>query len=289
MKFTSSVLAALMLFLLACNNDSSPKVTMYPPTKILEKLWESEPVFTTAESALFDEGTNTIYVSNIEGEPWGADSIGSIGKLSPDGKVIAAKWVTGLNAPKGMAIAKGKLYTADLTQLVEIDLKTGKITKKYDVVDAKGLNDVTSAPDGTIYFTDSENNGTVYTLNNGTVSKVVDGLGGSNGVFYEKDRLLLGIWKDSTLMAYQFADKKLVKLASKVPQPDGIEAVGDGSYLVSTWSGLLHQVRKDDGPLLILNTAKDTISAADIDFVQAKRMILVPTFFRNTIAAYRLN
>lgn len=288
MKFTSSVLAALLLFLLACNNDSSPKVTLYPPTKVLEKLWESEPVFTTAESALYDEGTNTIYVSNIEGEPWGADSTGSIGKLSPDGKVMAAKWVTGLNAPKGLAIANGKLYTADLKQLVEIDLSTGKITKKYDVADAQGLNDVSNAPDGSIYFTDSER-GAVYVLKNGSVSKVLEGLGGSNGVLYEKERLLLGIWKDSTLMAYQFGDKKQVKLASNLPQPDGIEAVGDGSYLVSTWSGLLHQVQKDGKPQLILDTAKDTISAADIDYVQAKKMILVPTFFRNTIAAYRLN
>lgn len=287
MKKTVCFSAALLLLLSACNNSQPTTVNQAASTGV-EKLWESEPVFTTVESALYDEGTNTIYVSNIEGEPWGADSTGSIGKLSPDGKVIAAKWVTGLNAPKGMAIANGKLYTADLTQLVEIDLSSGKISKKYDVAGSKGLNDVANAPDGTIYFTDSENGGTVYALKNGAISKVIDGLGGSNGIFYEKDRLLLGIWKDSTLMAYQFGDKKQVTLASNLPQPDGIEAVGDGTYLVSSWKGLIHHVQKDGNPILILDTAVDTISAADIDYVQAKRMILVPTFFKNTIAAYQL-
>ncbi len=287
MKNTLIGLAAFLLILSACTNNSNPSTSNQAASQGLEKLWESDTVFTTAESALFDEATNTIYVSNIEGEPWGSDSTGSIGKLSPEGKVIAAKWVTGLNAPKGLAIANGKLYTADMTQLVEVDLATGKITNKYTVPDAVGLNDVTNAPDGTIFFTDSEK-GAVYQLKKGAVSKVLEGLGGSNGILYEKDRLLLGIWKDSTLMAYQFADKKQVTLGTQIPQPDGIEAVGDGSYLVSSWKGLIHQVYPDGHAMLILDTAKDNISAADIDYVKAKKMILVPTFFRNSIAAYEL-
>ncbi len=287
MKNTLIGLAAFLLILSACTNNSNPGTSNQAASQVLEKLWESDTVFTTAESALFDEATNTIYVSNIEGEPWGSDSTGSIGKLSPEGKVIAAKWVTGLNAPKGLAIANGKLYTADMTQLVEIDLATGKITNKYTVPDAVGLNDVTNAPDGTIFFTDSEK-GAVYQLKKGAVSKVLEGLGGSNGILHEKDRLLLGIWKDSTLTAYQFADKKQVVLGTQIPQPDGIEAVGDGSYLVSSWKGLIHQVYPDGKAILILDTAKDNISAADIDYVKAKKMILVPTFFRNSIAAYEL-
>lgn len=287
MKNTLIGLAAFLLILSACTNNSKPSTSNQAASLGMEKLWESDTVFTTAESALFDEATNTIYVSNIEGEPWGSDGIGSIGKLSPEGEVIAAKWVTGLNAPKGMAIANGKLYTADLTQLVEIDLASGKITNKYAVSDAVGLNDVSNAPDGTIFFTDSEK-GAVYQLKNGVVSKVLEGLGGSNGILYEKDRLLLGIWKDSTLTAYQFGDKKQVVLGAQIPQPDGIEAVGDGSYLVSSWKGLIHQVHPDGHSVLILDTAKDSISAADIDYVKAKKMILVPTFFRNSIAAYEL-
>ncbi|MBK9488124.1 MAG: ATP/GTP-binding protein [Haliscomenobacter sp.] len=290
MKKYLLTLLGLFIVLFSCKNNvgkSEKTVDNSAPTLELKKLWESDTLFTTSESALYDAASNTIYVSNIEGEPWGADGKGSIGKLATDGTTIAAKWATGLSAPKGMAIANGKLYTADITHLVEIDLATGKITKKYAAPGAEGLNDVTSTSDGTIYFTDSIK-GTVYQLKDGAVATIVEGLGGSNGILHENGTLLLGIWKDSTLVQYNLGTKKFKKLASKVPQPDGIEAVGDGAYLVSSWSGLVHYVQPDGKTSLLLNSQVDSISSADIDYVQAKKWLLVPTFFRNTVAAYEL-
>lgn len=253
----------------------------------LVKVWESDTLFTTAESVIYDTKNKVIYVSNIDGQPWEEDNKGSIGKLSLDGKVIDAKWVTGLNAPKGLGIVGGKLYVADNIRLVEIDIKSGKVLQKYDVKDCQGLNDVATTSDGSVYFTDSQK-GVVHLFKNGVVTTVVNGLGGSNGVLYENDRLLLGTWADSSLTAYQFNAKKTNIFANKLPQPDGIEAIGDGSYLVSTWSGLIHHVDKNGKVELLLDTKKDKISAADIDFVKDKNLLLVRTFFRNTVAAYRL-
>jgi hypothetical protein len=290
----NNILLALLASLIfcACKNNTksteSKQIEEATTTKIqLKKLWESDTLFTTAESAIYDNATNMIYVSNIDGEPWGADGKGSIGKLGLDGKVVAAKWVIGLNAPKGLGIANGKLYVTDINQLVEIDIAKGKIVKKYDVSGSVGLNDVTSAPDGSIYFTDSKK-GNVHLLKNGVVSTITQGLGGSNGILFENDRLMLGTWADSSLIAYNFGDKKTQLISAHLPQPDGIEAVGDGGYLVSTWKGMIHYVQADGKKALLLNTSVDSIGCADIDFVKEKSLLLIPTFFKNRVAAYEL-
>lgn len=261
--------------------DKTPKVS-------LTKVWETDTVFTTAESAIYHKATNTIYVSNIEEGPWEADGKGSIGKLGLDGKVIDARWITGLNAPKGLGIVGDNLYFTDLQDLVEISISSGEIIQRYPVEGAKGVNDVTTGPDGTVYFTDS-NIGNVYSFKDGKFETLLEGLPKSNGIFYEKDRLLIGTWNDEKLNAYLFADKSLETVSSSLPQPDGIEATGDGGFLVSSWKGLLHYVGPDGSNQVILDTVADEIGTADIDYIQEENLVIVPTFFHNTVAAYKLN
>lgn len=276
------------IFLIATVLFSINCIAQFPSTiPSLEKVWESEPVFTTCESVIYDPITKVIYVSNIDGQPWDEDGKGSIGKLGTDGKVIAAKWVEGLNCPKGLGISKGKLYVTDINKLVEIDIKSGKIVQKYTVEMAEGLNDVSTSPDGTVYFSDSKK-GAIYVLKNKKVSLVKDGFGGSNGVYFEPTQLVIGTWADSSLVSYNFTKKSLRKISPKLPQPDGIEAIGANEYLVSTWSGIIHHVDRKGNRTEVLNTMIDKIGSADIDFAKQLNLILVPTFFRNTVVAYKL-
>src|SRR6187551_1791566 len=94
----------------------------------VEKLWETEPLLKVPESALFTK--NVIYVSIIDGEPWAADNKGGIGKVGTNGKIIDANWITGLSAPKGMAIVGDLLYVADIHDVVAISISKGKIDHK---------------------------------------------------------------------------------------------------------------------------------------------------------------
>ena len=97
----------------------------------LVKLWETDSVLKVPESVLLDAANKVLYATNIDGtDPWGKDGKGSVGKIGLDGKVISAEWVSGFNCPKGMGLYKGKLYVADLEELVVIDIATGKIEKK---------------------------------------------------------------------------------------------------------------------------------------------------------------
>lgn len=281
---STTILCALFY---SCKSNKSESTTESAKHS-LEKMWESDTVFTTVESAIYDAKTNMIYVSNIDGEPWAEDGKGSIGRLNIDGSVKDAKWITGLNCPKGLGITNGKLYVTDNHQLVEIDIASGKITQKYQVEGAKGLNDVGTTDDGIVYFTDSEK-GSVYKLSQGKINLVTEKLQGSNGILIEKDRLLLGTWGNESLTAYNFASGKLTILADSLTQPDGIEAVGDGGYLVSSWKGIVHYVSPDGKTSELLNTTKDSVGTADIDYIQDKKMLLVPTFFKNKVVAYKLN
>ena len=253
----------------------------------LVKVWESDTVFTTCESVIYDPVTNQIFVSNIEGEPWADDGKGSIGLLSMDGTTINPKWITGLNAPKGMGISNGYLYVTDNQRLVEIDIASSEIESYYALPNVGGLNDITTGPDGTVYFTDRQK-GAVHMLKDGVITKVTDGLNGANGIFYEEGRLLIGVWNDETLSYFDLNENKMVVMADSLFQPDGIEAVGDGGYLVSSWSGLIHYVDIAGQTDLLLDSKKDGISSADIDFLPEQNILLVPTFYNNTVVAYRL-
>src|SRR5688500_2559710 len=122
----------------------------------LVKIWETDASLKVPESVLYDGKNKVLYVSNIDGAPDGKDGKGSIGKVGLDGKIIATDWVTGLNAPKGMALVKNTLWVSDLDAVAAIDIKTGKVVKTIPIDGAGFLNDVAADEKGVIYVSDSK-------------------------------------------------------------------------------------------------------------------------------------
>ena len=104
--------------------------------------WKSDATLLVSESVAFDSKNNVLYVSCIDGKPEEKDGKGYIGKVAPDGKVIAAQWVSGLDAPKGLGIYKDNLYVADVTKIVTINIPTGKVSGSVEVPGSKFLNDI---------------------------------------------------------------------------------------------------------------------------------------------------
>src|SRR6478735_1850538 len=145
----------------------------------LQMLWSSDTILKVPESVLYSKADKLLYISNIDGKPDEKDGKGSIGKVGLDGKVIQAEWVTGLNAPKGMAIVGSSLWVADIDRMVEIDIKAGKIKRTIAIEGAQFLNDVTAAPDGKIYVSDSKGK-TIYKLSNLAPSLFLKSLKGPN-------------------------------------------------------------------------------------------------------------
>jgi DNA-binding beta-propeller fold protein YncE len=228
-----------------------------------------------------------LYVSNIDGEPWAADGKGSIGKVGLDGKVIAAEWVTGLDCPKGMALSDdGKwLYVGECGGLVVIDVGAGKISRKI-AVEGGLLNDVVYDK-GTIYASDSRGK-KVYEIRDGKASVLLDDkvLKGPNGVQVHKGALY--VLDDDSLNRVE-ADKSLKVLASGMPGgADGLENVSGDDFLVSVWSGAVWYVKADGSKELLFDGKAVDTKTADLGWDPVTRTAYVPTFFRNTVIAFKV-
>ena len=253
----------------------------------LEKLWETDSVLKVPESVLFDGDNKILYAANIDGtDPWAKDGKGSIAKVGLDGKVIAAEWVSGLNAPKGMGLHKGKLYVADLNELVVIDIAGGKIEKRIVVTGAEGLNDVSVSKNGTVYVSDSKLK-KVFVVKDGVTELLLDTLKGPNGVLIRGDDFYL---LDAGGMYKMNKDKTLTKITDGMDGgTDGIENISGNDFIVSCWQGVVWYVKADGSKQQLLDSRPDKKNSADIGIDAKNKIVYVPTFWRNTIVAYRVN
>ncbi len=251
----------------------------------LVKLWETEAALKVPESVRYDVAQKVLYASNIDGQAWEKDGKGSIGKVGLDGKIIASEWVTGLNAPKGMDIYAGRLYVADIDVVVVIDIKKGKIIQKTAIAGAQGLNDLSIDKKGTIYVSDSRTK-KIHRIEKDKITTVAENLKGPNGVLIVGSDLYL---TDAGVLYKQEKSGTLTKIADGMEGgTDGIEPIGNGDFLVSCWSGTLWYVFSDGRKELLLDTREQKYNAADIGYDPANRIVYVPTFMKNSVAAYRL-
>ena len=262
-----------------------------PATYRITKQWEMEKVLKVPESILYDEATNIIYVSNINGKPAEKNGLGFISKLSVDGKIQVLEWCTGLNAPKGAAIHGDKFYVSDIDHLVEIDLNTGKILTRYPAQSAHFLNDVAADALGNVYVSDSsQENSLIYKLTKGIMTVWLKGeeIDRPNGLHMGKDRLLVGNSGDGTIKAVDLADKKIHFIARVGSGIDGLRPDGKGNYFVSDWKGKTALVSPTGQVIEILNTTETGINAADLEYIINEKLLLIPTFFDNRVMAYKV-
>lgn len=253
-------------------------------TPTLTMVWETPETLTTCESVLYDESTGKIYISNIEGNPTDKDGKGSISIIDKEGNIVDQNWITGLNAPKGMAISNGKLFVTDIDQLVEIDIETAKISNTYPVEGAEFLNDV-AAHEGKIYFT-GMNKGLIHVLDAGVVSTLSEGNETINGVALDKDGKLYGLDASGLKMINPDGSSNIIN--STVTGGDGLIILGDGNFVASRWVGEIYFV-SGAGETLLLDTKDAGSNTADVGFIPEENLVLVPTFMKNKVVAYKLD
>jgi hypothetical protein len=251
----------------------------------LIKLWATDTLLKTPESVLYSAKDKLLYVSNIDGTPDGKDGKGSIGKVGLDGKIIAVDWVQGLNAPKGMGIYKNKLYVADLTEVVVIDIDKAQVVQHIPVEGSVFLNDITIDKNGVVYVSDSRTL-KVHRIEKGFVATILQNLQGPNGLLAVGDEMLL-LDKGSLLKVVDGGN--LTNLCGGMdPSTDGVEMVKPNEYLVSCWSGVIYYVYANGNKETLLDTRAQKINTADIGYDPKNKIVYVPTFYKNGIVAYEL-
>ena len=296
MKIFNILLISFLLVSCKSGNTKTQKPAMTeqaPQEKFkefeLSELWRTDSTLRVPESVIYDESRKILYVSNINSRAKTKGRNGFISKLGLDGKITDLHWVDDLNAPKGMAIVGDKLYVADNTELVEIDINNRKILQRISIKDSKMLNDVTSGPDGKVYISDSEGN-KIYEYNGKVVSEWLSfGLNRPNGLFVSGDSLFLASAGSMDFNAINIVNRQKTLLTAGINRGDGIAATAEkGHFLVSDWEGEIWLIHPDNTKVSLLNTKEEKLNTADIWFIPDQNLLLVPTFFGNTVVAYKL-
>ena len=250
----------------------------------LIKKWETSDSIPVPESVLIAPGGNELYVSLIDGKANEKDGKGGIAILHKDGSVKNMNWITGLNAPKGLGIYKNKLYVADLTDVVIIDIKAAKVIKTVPVPNTVFLNDITIDHKGIVYVSDTRKN-TIYRLINDVPELYLEEVPGANGLKAIGTDLYILAGKELWKLG---ENKKKTIIASGLEQGgDGIEPVGNGDFLVTCWPGIIYYI-KANGQLEKLLDVQGKMNTADLAYDAKSKTLYIPTFNNYSVIAYEL-
>ena len=262
------------------------------------EIWRTTG-FSSPESVEWDAAAGVRYVSNMGADPMAKDGDGYIATLGTDGAIKTDKWVTGLDAPKGMAASGGKLYSADIDQIVEIDIATGAVLNRYPVTGAVLLNDVAAAPDGRIFISDTMTN-TVHLLKDGAVTTFASGpmLMGVNGLTVSDGALLAADLGDLSagfdkikpgpVVSIDLATAAITPYGAEGPVGilDGIESDGAGGMLVTDYmQGTVLRLLPGGTATVVATLA---LGSADLEVIVAEKLILVPITPAGEVVGLRL-
>jgi sugar lactone lactonase YvrE len=283
-----------IVLLNAIGRPSSADDAKEPPV-----VWKVTEGCARPESAYFDAKSGFLFVSQMSGEGAGKDGVGWISKLDRSGNVLAAKWVEGLNAPKGLRSMDDTLWVSDIDELLGISISTGKVTSNIKIEGAKFLNDVATAVDGSVYVSDMLGN-RIYAVRTGKVSVFAEGpeLEFPNGLLVEGNNLIVGARGEmsadlkSTKPGHLYSlDLKTAKQTLVTNYPlgvlDGVESDGNGGYIVSDWlNGRVLQVTKTSQPKLLIQLTRGT---ADLAYFQKEKLLILPRMLEDNVTAYDLS
>lgn len=272
-------------------------VTGYAQVDLTE-VWRLDETLDMPESVAYDPDHGALYVTNIVGNPSEKDGEGYLTKVSIEGEVLAEEWVSGLHAPKGIAVHDGRVYVADIDELVAIDGADGQIIERYPASEAEFLNDVAIDGEGRVYVSDS-NTSTIYRLSGGEFSIWMQGpeIAAPNGLYAEEDYLIAaacafagedkGSRRHFEYISYGDQTIRIPPGNSPMGNIDGIKPDGAGGYFITEWGpGTLSHYSPDSGVRQLRELGQ---GAADLEYLIDDRMMFVPIMMSHSLVAFRVN
>jgi sugar lactone lactonase YvrE len=293
-------LFALAAVLLACTKREEPQTPPQP------QLIATVSGFETPESVRYDAARDVFYVSNVTGNPQAKDNNGFISRVRADGTMDSLRFIAGgvngvtLHSPKGMFLAGDSLWVADIDAVRAFNVTTGAPLFSLDFAGALLLNDITRAPDGTLYISDTRlvfgdsvmhrSPDRVYRIGaDRTISVAIedDTLGWPNGVLWDPDgqRLLVVAVGQKRIFEWKPGDAAPRLIAEGPGGYDGIEPLGAGRFILSA---------QDDSSISILQNGTvsklipNIVSPGDIGWDPARRRVLVPLLAANQVVIWQI-
>ncbi len=301
LRTTVALVSAILIS--ACVRDEAPATTQEP------ELVATVSGFETPESVRWDAARNVFYVSNVTGNPGQKDGNGYISRVRSDGTIDSLRFIAGgrngvtLHSPKGMFLQGDTLWVTDIDAVRAFDVTAGAPLVSVDLSrdGAIFLNDITRAPDGTMYVSDTrfvfgdsgvthQSPDRVYRIAaDRAVSIAVEGdtLGMPNGVFWDDEgqRLIIAALGPPRIFEWQPGGGDPRLIAAGPGGYDGVESAGGGRFLLSA---------QDDSSLSILKNGTVTKvvggipSPGDIGWDPRQRLVFVPLLNANEVRIFRL-
>ncbi len=240
------------------------------------------------ESMLPVPDRDVVYISNVEaaeGEYWTDDARGYICLAGYDGDKIEPRWVDStedaiLNGPKGMAILGDHLYFGDNRRLMRCPLSGGP-PERVPLPLLGKANDV--AADGRRVWVSDTLHGKVHWYDpvEGEAG-FIPAVPGVNGITFHGDRMFAVSWALHEVYELDPAGKE-------PPEPlgvfdhftnlDGIEVTGDGTFIVSDFTGGKVCTISPDGKTV--RTLLELESPADIGLDRERGLLFVPQVLKD--------
>jgi hypothetical protein len=298
MRIRMGIGAAGLALLAACGGDA-PARTGGAPVSVAG--------FAQPESVLHDSVGDVYLVSNINGSPLDRDGNGFVSRVSPDGQVLAMKWIEGgrggvvLNAPKGSGIRGDTLYVADIDVVRRFHRATGAPLGEIAIPRATFLNDLAVGADGSVYVTDMglrmgagrmEASGTAAIHRiapGGQVQTLASGpeLGSPNGIVADADgSVTVAGYTSGEVYRIAAGGARTALQAPKRGQLDGLVRTRAGGLLVSDWKRSAVYAVRADAPAEV--AVRNLPSPADIGYDARRNRLLVPLMTVNRVELHAL-
>jgi len=219
------------------------------------------------------------YVSNVGRElmPSEKDKDGFISKLDANGEMLELKWIEHLDAPKGMAILNGVIYTADIDKVKGFDMATQKKVLELDF-----------SRYGTLFLNDLVIKDNQHLL----VSATDIGYVFEIDTYGEGGHEVFDIYGDMPVGVVMEADlnQKNIKQAQLMPHQgylDGLQLVDDKYLLFSDWKDF-----EKGGQLMVFDTENHIVEPAledvllgpaDFYYVEESGMLWLPVMGENEL------
>ena len=213
------------------------------------------------ESVRYDAEQDVFFISNMTGYGSARDGNGYINRVEAGDPSKAVVFVRGgaqgvsLDAPKGMTIQGDTLWVADIEVLRAFDRRTGAPLGSIDFapLGAVLLNDVATAPDGSLRVTDTGilmipegvkhvGPDRIFRVDSGHVVSVVAAgpeLRQPNGIAWDAlgERWVVASFDpfvgELAVIAGDDSSRRVIRRGPG--RLDGVEVLGDGSMLFTSW------------------------------------------------------
>ncbi|ADY74126.1 NHL repeat containing protein [Desulfurobacterium thermolithotrophum DSM 11699] len=226
-----------------------------------------------------------LYISNIGNPlPDKKDGNGYITLADLKGNILKRELISGLNAPKGISFADGKLFVADIDTVVVANPQNGKILKKIKIPQARFLYDTAYDGKGHVYVSDTQTN-TIYRIDTKTykVSLFIKSseLQGPKGIaFTRSGKMIVASWGGGKII--QIEHNKFKTLTTGLVNPNGVIVLDDNTILISDFSaGAIYKLKNG-------RIERLTLSSAPADIGYCKDKLFIPEPFLNNVKVFEL-